>query len=74
MNVNENVKGIACAKKIIAVFLAQVFWEYKYLESIADNSVIMYNWIINVTDCVLTNTVYSANNSDNKRLRYKIDC
>ena len=55
----------------------------KYLNSIVDNSLIMFDKIINVTDSASTNvtntisinvTVTVLINSDNKKVRYEKDC
>ena len=64
------VESIVCAKN-------------RYLKSIVDNSVIVCNEIVSITDSVSTNVISSvpANvtsnvsiNSDNKKIRYKMNC
>ena len=69
-DVKVSVESIVCAKN-------------RYLKSIVDNSVIVCNEIVSITDSVSTNVISSvpANvtsnvsiNSDNKKIRYKMNC
>ena len=69
-DVKVSVESIVCAKN-------------RYLKSIVDNSVIVCNEIVSITDIVSTNVISSvpANvtsnvsiNSDNKKIRYKMNC
>ena len=69
-DVKVSVESIVCAKN-------------RYLKSIVDNSVIVCNEIVSITDSVSTNVISSvpANvtsnvsiNFDNKKIRYKMNC
>ena len=55
----------------------------RYLKSIVDNSVIVYNEIVSIMDIVSKNVISSVQanvtsnvsmNSDNKKIRYKMNC
>ena len=84
INVYVSEKSIVRAKKIIFGFLARVIFENsRYLKSVFDDSVISCDDIIKTADSVTTNvkntvpanvTDSALTNSDDKNVKYKIDC
>ena len=79
INNNVSVKGIKCAKN----FSTCTCENSMYLKGIIDDSVIVCDEIINVTNSLstnVTNTILTnvtsavSINSDSKKARYKMDC
>ena len=78
INVNVSLKSIVRAKKIILGIIAHVFVR---VVSIVEDSIIVSDKIIGVMDSTnVTNTVSTnitstlSKNSDDKKVRYKMDC
>ena len=85
INANVSVKSIACAMQKDDSWNPStcICENSSYLKSIADDLVIMSDNIISVTDSVSTNgtntistnvTITVSIKSDNKKVRYKMDC
>ena len=76
ININLSVKSIICVKKDYSWnSSACICKNGRYLKIIADDLVIVWDEVKSVTDSVSTNVTSNVSiNSDDKKIRYKMDC